>query len=66
MPISTGIQLPPFHPFLNADIPWLLRRAATAHAQRQFMVWEPFEGEPQRWTYEEAYRDIRQIAPGLF
>ena len=28
MTITTRVDLPASHPFLNADIPWLLRRTA--------------------------------------
>lgn len=65
MAITTSVQLPDFHPFINADIPWLIRRSAAAHAERTLMIWEPFEGEPRRWTYAQAYADVRRIAAGL-
>jgi crotonobetaine/carnitine-CoA ligase len=65
MPVTTDVELPRFHPFLNADVPWLLRRAAAAHAERPFLTWEPFEGEPRRWTYAQAHERVRRIAGGL-
>jgi crotonobetaine/carnitine-CoA ligase len=65
MSITTQVELPPFHPFLNVDIPWLVRRAASAHGERTFMIWEPFEGPARRWTYAETLADVRRIAAGL-
>lgn len=57
--------LPPLHPFMAMDMPWLMRRAVEHHGSRPFMTWEPFEGEPRKWTYGEAYSDIKRIAKGL-
>lgn len=65
MPINTLVQLPDLHPFVGLDIPALLRHAVADNGDRPFLVWEPFEGERRRWTYTEAYRDIRRIAAGL-
>jgi carnitine-CoA ligase len=65
MPINISVELPPAHPFLNADIPWLLRRSAEAHPDRPFVIWEPFEGEPRTWTYAQARSWVRGTASGL-
>ena len=65
MSINTQIQLPDLHPFVGMDLPALLRRVVADHGDRPFLIWEPFDGEPQRWTYAEAWRDIRRIAVGL-
>lgn len=65
MAISANVELPAFHPFMNADIPWLVRRAAEAHADRTLMVWEPFEGERRTWTFAQAQSDICRIAATL-
>ena len=45
MTITTSVQLPDFHPFMNADIPWFIRRSAAAHGERTPMTWELFDGE---------------------
>jgi crotonobetaine/carnitine-CoA ligase len=65
MPINVNVELPSAHPFLAADVPWLLRRTAEAWPDRTFLVWEPFEGEPRRWTYAQARTWIRRTAAGL-
>jgi crotonobetaine/carnitine-CoA ligase len=65
MPITTSIELPAAHPFLDADIPWLLRRTAEAHPDRPFLIWEPFEGEPRTWTYARVvHEDGSPVVPG--
>jgi crotonobetaine/carnitine-CoA ligase len=65
MPITTNVELPATHPFLQADIPWLLRRTAEAHPDRPCLIWEPFEGESRTWTYAEARSWVRRTASGL-
>jgi crotonobetaine/carnitine-CoA ligase len=63
--IETMVRLPDVHPFVRLDTAWLLRQACADHGERTFLVWEPFEGEPRRWTYAQARADIRRIAAGL-
>lgn len=65
MQITAGFELPPFHPFMQADIPWLVRRAAEGHSDRPMLIWEPFDAERREWSYAEAYSDIRRIATTL-
>jgi crotonobetaine/carnitine-CoA ligase len=65
VPITTEVELPAFHPFMNVDIPWLVRRAAEVHGERTFLIWEPFDGRPRVWSYAQARADIRRIAAGL-
>ena len=65
MPVTTTVELPHFHPFMNVDMPWLMSRSAAAHADRTLLIWEPFDGAARRWTYAQAYSDVRRIAAGL-
>lgn len=65
MPITTSVTLPDFHPFLDMDVPSLFARSAQAHADRPLMVWEPFDGATQCWTYAMAHADMLRIAAGL-
>jgi len=37
MTVSTDIALPPYHPFVAADVPWLLRQAALDHGPQPLL-----------------------------
>lgn len=65
MPAPTAMQVTVTHPFTGRDLPWLLQTRAAVSADRTFLVWEPFEGEPARWTYREFAREAASVAAGL-
>ena len=50
---------------LGMDIPWLLDDWVERSPDKPFMIWEPFSGEPARWTYAELQREARGVAAGL-
>ncbi len=47
------------------DIPWLLQQWAERTPDSCFLVWEPFTGATQRWTYQELLSDVVKLAGGL-
>jgi len=47
------------------DIPWLLAHWADRKPDHPALVWDPKEGERQRWTYAELLEDSRRLAAGL-
>ena len=47
------------------DIPELLSRMATARADHPALVWVPYEGDGQTWSYGELWADVRSLAAGL-
>jgi len=51
--------------FTGRDIPWLLRRQAERHPDKDFIVWEPFSGAPATWTYHQFRADVRSLAGAL-
>lgn len=53
------------HPFLGQDLPWLLEQRALARRDHPFIVWVPFEGPEQRWTYGEFLARVQRIAGGM-
>ncbi len=53
------------HPFEHFDIPALLAERARTRAEHPFIVWEPFDGPPQTWTYGEVAQVVEQVAAGL-
>jgi crotonobetaine/carnitine-CoA ligase len=53
------------HPFMGMDLPWLLEQRALTRRDHPFIVWEPFDGPAQRWTYGEFLARVQRIAGGL-
>src|SRR5208337_3067008 len=53
-------------PFAGQDIRTLLRAQATARRDKTFLIWAPFEGAEQRWTYGEFVERAERIAAGLW
>lgn len=54
-----------FHPFTGRDVPWLVDFQARVRPEKIFLVWEPFDGEPQSWTYAQFAEETRVVAAGL-
>lgn len=55
----------PVTPFEAMDIRTLIDNQALARADRPWLSWEPFEGEPLTWTYAEFRQVLRRFAAGL-
>ena len=53
-------------PFAGQDIRTLLRAQATARRDKAFLIWAPFEGAEQRWTYGEFVGRAERVAAGLW
>lgn len=47
------------------SLPWLLDARARTLADKIFFVWEPFDADPQAWTYGRFASQVRRIASGL-
>jgi crotonobetaine/carnitine-CoA ligase len=47
------------------DLPWLLRYWAERAPDKPFLLWEPFEGAPRRWTYGDLANDVESFAGAL-
>ncbi|WP_119420087.1 AMP-binding protein [Desertibaculum subflavum] len=60
-----GLRHPEVHPFAGFDVPRLVEMRARTRADHPFVIWAPFEGEPETWTYA-GFRDrVRRVAAGL-
>ena len=53
------------HPFAERDVNWLLDFRAETRRDHPFLIWEPFEGERQVWTYGEFRARVLRVAAGL-
>ena len=58
-------QTPPLHPFNGFDIPALVALRARLRPDHPFIIWEPFTGASETWTYARFHHDVRRIAAGL-
>ena len=54
-----------FHPYVGQDVPRLLEARASDRADHTFIVWAPFDGEAERWSYARFAREVRRLAAGL-
>ena len=61
-PLLTPTDL---HPFTRFDVPTLLADRARRRRDHPFIVWEPFEGTSQSWTYGQFHDQVGRIAGGL-
>jgi carnitine-CoA ligase len=65
MPARTAKPFPALHAFNGCDVPWLLNQQERARPNKPFLIWEPFEGEAQSWTFAEFSDETRAVARGL-
>jgi carnitine-CoA ligase len=47
------------------DMPWLLAQWATRQPHKACLIWAPFNGPEQTWTYQQLFNDATQVATGL-
>ncbi|MCB1643958.1 MAG: AMP-binding protein [Pseudomonadales bacterium] len=47
------------------NIPWMLAQWAERTPDKIAVIWEPFTGESQSWTYERLLQDAGRLAAGL-
>ncbi len=53
------------HPFEGRDINWLLDYRAATRPDHPYLVYEPFEGPPEIWTYGRLQARVLRLAAGL-
>ena len=53
------------HPFMGMDVPWLLEQRALTRRDHPFIVWLPFDGPEQRYSYGAFAARVQRIAGGL-
>ncbi len=50
---------------VGLDVPMLLKSRVAQFPDKDFLIWEPFEGQPKHWTYREFYNQVEAFAAGL-
>ena len=53
------------NPFAARDVNWLLDFRAETRRDHTFLIWEPFEGNRQSWTYGQFRERVLRVAAGL-
>ena len=53
------------NPFAGRDVNWLLDFRAETRRDHPYLIWEPFEGERQVWTYGQFRDRVLRLAAGL-
>ena len=53
------------HPFMGMDVAWLLEQRALTRRDHPFLIWVPFDGPEQRFTYGQFVARVQRIAGGL-
>ena len=59
------LQPTDLHPFNRMDVPTLLAQRARQRPDHPFIVWEPFDGPGQTWTYAQFHTAVGRVAGGL-
>ena len=47
------------------DVPWLLRVRAAQRGDHPFLIWEPFDGRTETFTYAGFHARVRTLAAAL-
>lgn len=47
------------------DVAWMLDQWSARTPEKTFLVWEPFEGDPKRWTYAQMKESADRFAAAL-
>lgn len=55
----------PINPFAKMDIRTLLDEQSEHRGDHPFLLWEPFKGQPERWSYSEFSDRLHRFAAGL-
>ena len=51
--------------FAGKDVPWLLKKWADATPDKEFLIWEPKDGNSKTWTYKDFWEETNKVACGL-
>ncbi len=51
--------------FAGQDVPTLVKHWANKTPDKEFIIWEPKEGNPKTWTYKDFWEDVNKVACGL-
>ena len=64
-PQEVSVSVPTVHPFRGLDLAALLELRARERGSHPFLVWSPFEGPSETWTYARFADQVSRLAGGL-
>jgi carnitine-CoA ligase len=59
------LRHPLIHPFSGWDVNRLVDAKADTRSDHPFVIWEPFSGQTDVWTYARFAEDTKRLAAGL-
>jgi len=65
MNLQAQIEVSSINSMAGIDIPWMLGQWANRTPDKPCLIWAPFEGNHQTWSYSELLVEATQIAAGL-
>ena len=63
--MSPQLRHPLIHPFSGWDVNRLVDTQAARRPEHCFLIWEPFDGNTESWTYARFAEQTRRLAAGL-
>src|SRR6188472_3701728 len=62
----TLISNPPvLHPFMGRDAAYLLDARARQRGDHPMLIWAPYSGEGETWSYAKFAHDVARLAGGM-
>lgn len=65
MSLKSEIETAQNQAMAGIDVPWMLAEWANRQPDKLALVWEPFEGVSQSWSYSQLQLDAKSVAAGL-
>jgi crotonobetaine/carnitine-CoA ligase len=53
------------HPFTGTDVAHVVAERGRTRGDHPFLIWEPFTGEAETWSYARFAEDVTRLAAGL-
>lgn len=63
--MTVGLEPSALHPFMGQDLPHLLENQAARRGDHPFLIYHPFAGDPQTWSYAAFHEAVTRLAGGL-
>lgn len=65
MSLKTAIDASKSRMFAGRDVPWLVQEWATKTPDKDFLVWEPFDGQTECWSFARFAKEVDAVASYL-
>jgi crotonobetaine/carnitine-CoA ligase len=65
MPMMTISNPPVLHPFMGRDAAFLIEARARQRGSHPMLIWSPYAGKGETWSYARFADDVARLAGGL-